>query len=597
MKLTYRKLIAFLLVFTFLVSIVSCFSPWEKENGGEDTGIVTISLGGETSRSIIYPPPNNSTDFDHDKLVITARFSSSAGTHPPRRLTPGTNTQVTLNVGTWTISVIALYDDEPYADGSASINVRATGPNNAIISLSPSFDVEDLLDTNHKVLLVNNNTGEFESFLNFDIVGGVDGAFSSISNKPGSYTFWLFDEQNFGGGIIFPYFDITLRTQDPNGASIKFTGTIGTSILFEIHPDATLTLTNGVSLVGNNDSTMALVLLQDGTFNMTGGEITGNTNSGNGGGVIANNGLFHMSGGSIHGNETTDQGGGVSIAGGEFRMTGGTISGNTAEGDGGGGVCLHNGVFNMEGGTISGNNTVTVGAGTLGRNGGGVLVRDGTFTMSGGTISGNTAGTATSGRDGGGVYIAGGNFFMDGGNISNNNAGTETAGGKGGGVYVNAGLLHMEGGTISGNTAHVSNPQSLYRVGGDGGGVYAYDGTITMQGGSITNNKAGGYGGGIFVLVERTSGNSPPFSAVFPPAIFTKGAVNISGNQSTLAVTNHNNTGEGGGNIVGDPPGHQAAARFFWNSDQYNGEFQFRNSDAGPGDSMSSQRGTAGGWE
>jgi uncharacterized repeat protein (TIGR02543 family) len=351
-------------------------------------------------------------------------------------------------------------------------------------------------------------------------------------------------DQTPGGGkrISLTSFD----PLEPVSVQLSANGT-----MFTLSNSITLTLGNGITLIGRSGNDASVVQVENGgTFNMNGGEISGNrkTISGNmdgGGGVFVNGGTFNMNGGTISdnrsvgggfidGNFVDGGGGGVFVNGGTFTMNNGTISGNLANINsvgGGGGVFVFSGTFTMSGGTISENSTW--------ENGGGVLIGEGsggaTFIMTGGEISGNTA---IGGGGGGGVYVTWSNIFtMSDGTISNNTAA------DGGGVSVRGGTFTMNSGTISGNTVFL-NGGGVYVAGTftmsdgtisdntadyGGGGVCLWGGTFTMNGGTISGNEVGlfgGSGGGVSIIDEGS--------------FIVGGTAVISGNTRTDDSSNNN---------------------------------------------------------
>ncbi|MCL2805327.1 MAG: hypothetical protein FWD26_05250 [Treponema sp.] len=109
----------------------------------------------------------------------------------------------------------------------------------------------------------------------------------------------------------------------------------GQGSMFNVERGASLTLNNGITLVGHSNNNDSLVRIEDGTLTMNAGA-------------------------AIQNNHTSGDGGGVFIEYGTFNMNGGTISGNTARN--GAGIYSRSGVFNMSGGLIT-NNTSSNGSG------------------------------------------------------------------------------------------------------------------------------------------------------------------------------------------------------------------------------------------
>jgi uncharacterized repeat protein (TIGR02543 family) len=158
----------------------------------------------------------------------------------------------------------------------------------------------------------------------------------------------------------------------------------GTGSLFTVGSGVTLILENNITLLGNSDNDISLIIVNsDGMLDMREGSIvTGNNSSYFGSGVDVY-GTFVMNGGEISNNTASTMGGGVYVYDdGKLVINGGEISGNTASY--GGGV-YNRGTFNMNGGKISDNTAFLFG--------GGVYVYDeGIFTKTGGTIYGYTEG-------------------------------------------------------------------------------------------------------------------------------------------------------------------------------------------------------------
>lgn len=117
----------------------------------------------------------------------------------------------------------------------------------------------------------------------------------------------------------------------------------------------------------------------------------------------------------------------------------------------------------------------------------GVEVKSGaTFAMGSGIISGFT----TAGNGGGVLVNAGGTFSMSGGSIKNNESTATASNTGGGGVCNNGGTFTLSGGSIV-----------LNRAGYYGGGVYVLgtSHTTNITGGNISGNYAANYGGGLTV--------------------------------------------------------------------------------------------------
>jgi hypothetical protein len=165
--------------------------------------------------------------------------------------------------------------------------------------------------------------------------------------------------------------------------------------LFTVNTGVTLILDDKITLVGRNNNTASLVMVNSGGIldMKNGAKISENalsfSNSTYGGGIyVAIGGTFTMSGGEISGN-AANSGGGIYTSG-TLTMSGGEISGNAAVGGGG---IFTSGISTMSGGKINGN--------TASYAGGGVYIYNGTFvkTSIGGIIYGDTKTTHTIGSD------------------------------------------------------------------------------------------------------------------------------------------------------------------------------------------------------
>jgi hypothetical protein len=229
-----------------------------------------------------------------------------------------------------------------------------------------------------------------------------------------------------------------------------------TGSFFTLNEGVTFILDSNITLMGREDNTESLVLVDGGKLVMNdGAKVTGNTatctnnNQGKGfsAGIGIINGSFTMNGGEVSNNSisvsTGYEGllvGGVSVKGENaiFTMNGGTISDNHvssdyAHGAAGGVDVSYGAAFIMNDGEIS-RNTIYKSF-FNGAAGGGVTINIGTFVMKDGKIIDNIADFAGSrGVVGGGVCLNGNaSFSMEGGTISGNSTTDHTF--AGGGVY------------------------------------------------------------------------------------------------------------------------------------------------------------------
>jgi hypothetical protein len=225
--------------------------------------------------------------------------------------------------------------------------------------------------------------------------------------------------------------------------------------LFTIGKGWTLTLDENITLIGKDNNSGSLVVInKGGTLVLNdGAKIKKNTKksgSSGGGGVYINGGTFTMVGGEISENIVASTsvfsnngqgraiagGGGVYVSGGgNFTMSGGRILENKADSSAGG-LDPYQQTYSYGGGVYVGSN--------------------GTFTMIGGELKKNRAVSSASYAfsAGGGVYVSGsGTFTMSGGKIRENRAESSDSS-TGGGVYIYSpgGIFTINGGEISGNT-------------------------------------------------------------------------------------------------------------------------------------------------
>jgi hypothetical protein len=311
-----------------------------------------------------------------------------------------------------------------------------------------------------------------------------------------------------GQGSIFTI----VSTKQPREGPLIHPTDEGSIIL--IHPAERniLILGNNITLKGDANNNVPLVVLKRGNFVMN----SGSTITGNGAGAVkaewegtfamyegatirnnkigdvdgcagvfmADNSVFYLDGGTISNNKSRNRngiGGGVYLDRSKFYMPGGSITNNE-----GGGVYLANSVFFMLGGSITLNSTtqdqvaLTTVGGAAGGGGGGVNAVNSASDMIGGTISRNYGYTF------GGVRVFAGHFHISGNaTISDNHSD-----GHAGGVAVSYGgefFMH-QGGSIKDNIAEDS-----------GGGVaIGAASKFIMEDGEIATNVAK-YGGGVSV--------------------------------------------------------------------------------------------------
>jgi hypothetical protein len=358
----------FIIFMACILILGACFSAWK-----EDEGTINISIGGgkalgraaatadgaDTDGQEVFPWP--------DEVSHTIKLSGGSGLGPNRSGIKGGETVLfSVAPGQWTITIEALYKDEPkpYAEGSRTVNIKP-GPNGLIVipmSLKVIKNI-DYIDGN------NSTTGDGDD----DKAGTLRWAIE-VAQQTSKDIDIVIDLDNDSAGLInlmgtLPAIEgnsVTIRAK--NEVTIKRATPNFTASLFTIGKDGTLILSGAdskpITIDGSANATEPLIIIDGGTLIMN-DDVTlqNNTNNnGNGGGVaVNNNGTFTMNGGKIAGN-TANEGGGVCVAdNGIFIMSGGEISGNTAttvndkSGGGGGGVLVDNdGTFRMVGGIVYG---------------------------------------------------------------------------------------------------------------------------------------------------------------------------------------------------------------------------------------------------
>ena len=246
-------------------------------------------------------------------------------------------------------------------------------------------------------------------------------ALDAIGTASGDYTVSITANQDLGPRVIAPGQNITLASGNSGAYNVRLSSA---GALFTISASSSLTLQNGVTLIGRPNHIRPVVYVESsGIFNMRGGKITGNDVSN----PNAAGGAYRAGGVGVEG-------------GGTFNMYGGEISGNSLYGvagpvGGAGGVLMSGGVFNMYGGTISGNKN-SVEAASIGNGAGGVYISDGIFNIYGGALISQNEQTGALARAAGGVYLANtSRFEMSGGTIKENKSMTSPSG-NGDGVFV-----------------------------------------------------------------------------------------------------------------------------------------------------------------
>ncbi|MCR5587074.1 MAG: hypothetical protein K6F77_06040 [Lachnospiraceae bacterium] len=234
-------------------------------------------------------------------------------------------------------------------------------------------------------------------------------------------------------------------------------------------------------------------------IDVNGGIITGGGNSNGGGGVtIGDNATLTLKGGTIIGNVSSDGGGGVLINGNDkskFILAGGNITLNGAYHDNGGGVYIQNGLFEATSGDINDNWS------------------------------------------------------------SENSVGT---GGCGAGVYVDnetERVCYIHGTDISTDDGEKRSVQIFSNYGeDDGAGIYINEGTSYITNASFIKNRTDGYGGGIMVNDDGSSGNYTTIAGCYFDANNASddgGAIHVDDEEyvaiGNCVITNNTSNGDGGG--------------------------------------------------
>ncbi len=276
----------------------------------------------------------------------------------------------------------------------------------------------------------------------------------------------------------------------------KNNGQSRSSALVSVSSNGTLDLYGGAEIVRSEvqkgETSGGGVKVTDGALNLYGGKIaynavTKSTNNGTGGGVFLNEGST------------------CTIYGG--KITRNALANYDQRSADGAGIAVNGGGVIIYGGEIS-YNCGAQGGSDAGADGGGVIAREGAnVAMYGGSISCNWTGGF-----GGGVLLWQSSFTMDGGEMQGNYAAFGGAVGMTSGSEGSPSSFTMNGGTLSGNTAFYNTNT---RVGGYGGGVcvganlssgdnYKYHSSATITGGEVSGNRAV-YGGGMAIYTKEYS--------------------------------------------------------------------------------------------
>ena len=485
-----------LILVCFIILLFSaCFTGWKSSEG-----TIIINLGGEGRAAW---PPSNAMLSQMDYTVTL----SGNGEKIKQTVKGGGTIRATVSVGRWNVQVDASYEKEPYASGSAFVEVKAGQNNQVSIRMSQAikfykeFYAANESEWNKARTAIAGepaNTG-----LNYAI--NITGNFSvqGLNASLVDYTI------NISG--INVYIRGNNHTISLNSQGYLLRVAAEQTVVIQDVDMAGLTSGKNNATQDNNNS---LVYVTDGILIMNGGTIRDNTNTSYYGGVNVYGGTFIMNSGAISGNIGASVGG-VNMSGNksEFIMNGGAISTNDCSSSTGGGGGVHlstDATFTMNGGTINDNS-----AGVQGSGGGVKLF--GTFNMNGGEISGNKAYYA------GGLYIDRGVFNMKGGTISGNTGSTGGSLYLQSGLYMQSGAFNMIGGIISGNT----------------GGIFIENGSFRMTGGTVYGSDAGSeLGNKNYTLYVNSSAEYGKFSIPDEPSSEWKSNGSLNTTDETIRVVN-----------------------------------------------------------
>jgi len=103
----------------FILMLSACFSEWKS-----DEGVITINLGG--SGRAAWPPDNAMLSQMNYKITL-----SGSGETRTINAKGGSSVRTTVSVGRWNVKADASYQNQPYATGSNTIDVKA-GQNNQV---------------------------------------------------------------------------------------------------------------------------------------------------------------------------------------------------------------------------------------------------------------------------------------------------------------------------------------------------------------------------------------------------------------------------------------------------------------------------------
>ena len=216
------------IIFTLLIILSACFSPYK----GGNKGTITINIGGNSknsSRSAVPWPPNDPDNFILDKIdYIITLTGNGQSIHLEAN---GVDTIIaTVSVGWWNVNVKAYYPEKDtlYAEGNGDVDVKANQYNTVSVQMIKAFD-----DT---------YTVTFDS-MGGSVVSQITGVVSGeLISEPANPTTTGYDSKFLGwlqDGSVFDFStpitgDITL-TADWGHYTIGETGP-GGGIIFNVDP-------------------------------------------------------------------------------------------------------------------------------------------------------------------------------------------------------------------------------------------------------------------------------------------------------------------------------------------------------------------------
>jgi len=161
-KFFSRKIIYTILGCIFTVFILaSCFSPLE----GDDATIVISLSGASGNRAAAFEDPQQEPELTY-KVTLTGGPSRVE----PVIVPPGKNEiKISVAAGRWKITIDALSEGKPYAQGEKSVDIKA-GSNSVEIGMTYYYTVTFILDSDGnsivKYILSGQSASEIDNFFN-----------------------------------------------------------------------------------------------------------------------------------------------------------------------------------------------------------------------------------------------------------------------------------------------------------------------------------------------------------------------------------------------------------------------------------------------